>query len=182
MISHKLAPFLSAWEDEDKRPVAGYAVCQTSVLNTDLDQDKTSKNLNQNQKQNKLTGFSSLAVSGTIEDLREHAKKHTFDLLLDIFCVDNGKDLHLFYIFENSVLANTLIFKLELQNQDHVPSLSHYYKSANWLERECFDLFGIYFENHPDLRRLILYPEFAGHPLRLNYPINKAQPLVPLYA
>lgn len=60
-----------------------------------------------------------------------------------------------------------------------IDSLTELWASANWLERECFDMFGVVFKGHPDLRRILLYPEFMGHPLRKDYPADKIQPLVP---
>lgn len=60
-----------------------------------------------------------------------------------------------------------------------VASLSHLWGSANWAERECFDMFGVQFVGHDDLRRILLYPEFQGFPLRKDYDARAAQPLVP---
>lgn len=59
-----------------------------------------------------------------------------------------------------------------------VDSLVPIWKGANWLERETFDMFGIVFVGHPDLRRILMYPEFKGAPLRKDYPANKIQPLI----
>jgi NADH-quinone oxidoreductase subunit C len=60
-----------------------------------------------------------------------------------------------------------------------IDSVTDVWPGANWYERETFDLMGVTFKNHPDLRRILMYPEFTGHPLRKDYPANKTQPLVP---
>lgn len=58
------------------------------------------------------------------------------------------------------------------------PSVTGLWASANWFEREVWDLFGIRFTGHPDLRRILMYEEFQGHPLRKDYPARKRQPLI----
>jgi NADH-quinone oxidoreductase subunit C len=60
-----------------------------------------------------------------------------------------------------------------------VRSMTAVWKGANWYERYCWDLYGIRFEGHPDHRRLYMYEEFEGHPLRKDYPLRGRQPLIP---
>ena len=59
-----------------------------------------------------------------------------------------------------------------------VDSLTGLWHSANWFEREAWDLFGVTFTGHPNLKRLLMYEEFQGHPLRKDYPTRKRQPLI----
>ena len=61
---------------------------------------------------------------------------------------------------------------------EELASLCGVWRGANWAEREVFDMFGIPFAEHPDLRRILMYEEFEGHPLRKDYPIDRTQPLV----
>jgi len=72
-----------------------------------------------------------------------------------------------------------LRLEIELpENDPRCASLAELWPAFNWQERETFDMYGIKFENHPDLRRIYLYEEFVGYPLRKDYPKEKRQPLV----
>lgn len=71
--------------------------------------------------------------------------------------------------------------KVPLTEQDpQVDSVIGIYTSADWFEREAWDMYGVRFEGHPNLKRILMYDEFQGHPLRKDYPINKRQPLMPM--
>src|SRR5437879_10018974 len=74
----------------------------------------------------------------------------------------------------------SLRVKVELRSDDlKIPTITGLYRTADWWERYVYDMFGVEFTGHPDLRRLLLYPEFVGHPLRKDYPVRKRQLLVP---
>jgi len=59
-----------------------------------------------------------------------------------------------------------------------IDSVVSVWRGANWFERETFDMFGVNFRGHPDLRRILMYPEFVGHPLRKDYPAENSQQLI----
>ncbi|ANV97936.1 NADH-quinone oxidoreductase subunit C [Helicobacter enhydrae] len=104
-----------------------------------------------------------------------------FEILADIACVDNlhldtSKRFSLYYVFRKTDGREVCVY-LELDLDERVTSIEGIYKSANWAERECFDQFGVQFENHPNLRRILNHKDFKGHPLRKDYPITGYQVL-----
>lgn len=118
--------------------------------------------------------------------LVENLKKRPewdFSMLSDLTAVDWWKKrkprFDLVYHFLSLTHYHRLRVKVAVEEGEEVPTLTAYYHAANWLEREVWDLYGIKFQGHPDLKRLLLYEEFEGHPLRKDYPYNKRQPLIP---
>ncbi len=110
-----------------------------------------------------------------------------FDMLMDLTAVDystfpgreDGPRFEVVYHLYSVPHNHRLRLKTRVLEDDAVvPTALDLWPIANWFEREVWDMFGIRFEGHPDLRRLLLYEEFAGHPLRKDYPINRRQPLV----
>jgi NADH-quinone oxidoreductase subunit C len=79
----------------------------------------------------------------------------------------------------SSVTCARIRLRTYVKDREEPGTLSSIWSGANWAEREVWDMFGIKFAGHPDMRRILLYEEFVGHPLRKDYPIDKAQPLVP---
>lgn len=93
-----------------------------------------------------------------------------FDRLEMVTAVDRVEYLELVYLLTSSRLSAAVFLTCEVTSQDpHAPSLCGVWPAANWQEREVFDLFGVIFDEHPDLRRVLLPEEFVGHPLRKDY-------------
>jgi len=105
-----------------------------------------------------------------------------FGMLADLTAVDYlGQTPRFEVVYHlNSLERNVrLRVKTQVDDGEEVDTMTVLWQIANWLEREVWDLFGIRFRNHPDLKRILMYEEFVGHPLRKDYPINKRQPRVP---
>jgi NADH-quinone oxidoreductase subunit C len=121
-------------------------------------------------------------IAAVLALLRDHPDMH-FEMLTDLTAVDYlGRTprfevvYHLYSLTRN----HRLRVKVAVPEADPaVPTASALWKSALWAEREVWDLFGIQFTGHPDLRRILMYPEFVGHPLRKDYDLHLRQPLVP---
>jgi len=105
-----------------------------------------------------------------------------FDLLLDVTAVDyigNTPRFEVVYHLYSVARNHRLRLKVRVPENDvRVDSVTPVWRGANWLERETYDMYGIQFDGHPDLRRIYLYDEFQGHPLRKDYPKERRQPLV----
>ncbi len=105
-----------------------------------------------------------------------------FEMLTDVTAVDYlGQEprFEMVYHFYSVAGNHRLRIKARVPEEPaEIDSLVDVYASANWMEREVWDLYGIRFKGHPDLRRILLYEEFEGHPLRKDYPKEKRQPLV----
>ncbi len=107
------------------------------------------------------------------------------DVLMDQFAVDylhweeKALRFEVVYNLFSTKKNQRLFLKVALPEKDpSVDSVTGIWPAANWLEREVWDMFGITFKGHADLRRILMYEEFKGHALRKDYPYNKRQPLV----
>lgn len=105
--------------------------------------------------------------------------EHGFDLLSDVAGVDylnypDATDRYaVVYNLANTKTAERLVVKAYANDPDpSVPSVVPLWEGADWMEREVFDLFGVDFPGHPDLRRILMPDGFDGHPLRKDYPLR----------
>ena len=99
----------------------------------------------------------------------------SFKQLIDITAVDypeNEKRFKLVYLLLSHEFNTRILIKCFLNENEIPPSLTKIYPSANWMEREVFDMYGITFKNHPDLRRILTDYGFEGYPLRKDFPLT----------
>lgn len=124
-------------------------------------------------------------VPEIIEALRDDPSTR-MNFLRTITCVDylhREPRFEVVYVLYSMEHKHMLIVRCVVEEEDcRVPTISHLYGTAAWQEREVWDMYGIRFDGHPDLRRVLLYEEFEGHPLRKDYAKQTSQPRMELRA
>jgi NADH-quinone oxidoreductase subunit C len=98
-----------------------------------------------------------------------------FRQLMDITVVDypeNSQRFKVVYLFLSHEFNQRIILSYLINENEVIPSLTSIYPAANWMEREVFDMYGVKFKDHPDLRRILTDYGFEGHPLRKDFPLT----------
>ena len=125
--------------------------------------------------------FSQLCININIEDIistilfLKTNEKCKFKQLIDITAVDypqkekRFKIIYLLLSHENNL---RIIINININEKEKLPSITKIFPSSNWMEREVFDMYGIIFEDHPDLRRILTDYGFKGYPLRKDFPLT----------
>jgi NADH-quinone oxidoreductase subunit C len=102
-------------------------------------------------------------------------KNTKFRQLIDITAVDypeNTQRFKMIYLFLSHEFNQRIILSYLISENEVIPSLTSIYPAANWMEREVFDMYGVKFKDHPDLRRILTDYGFEGHPLRKDFPLT----------
>ena len=102
-------------------------------------------------------------------------KDTQFRQLIDITAVDypeNTKRFKMVYLFLSHEFNQRILVNYTINENEVIPSLTKIFPSANWMEREVFDMYGVNFKDHPDLRRILTDYGFEGHPLRKDFPLT----------
>ena len=121
-----------------------------------------------------------LELVDVVRALQQH-QQSLFDRLSDLSAYDNvdGKDGTERFVSVTHLYSTKYHTRIRIKclvgEKDQVPTLTGIWRMANWLERECFDMFGIVYAGHPDLRRLLMDERFEGFPLRKEYPLEGRQ-------
>ena len=98
-----------------------------------------------------------------------------FRQLVDVTAVDYPEEKQRFkiiYLLLSHELNNRIILSYTINENEVIPSITEIFPSANWMEREVFDMYGVSFKDHPDLRRILTDYGFEGHPLRKDFPLT----------
>ncbi len=98
-----------------------------------------------------------------------------FKQLIDITVVDypeRSQRFEVVYLFLSHEFNQRIVLKYSISENEVIPSITSIFPSANWMEREVFDMYGVSFKDHPDLRRILTDYGFEGHPLRKDFPLT----------
>jgi len=120
--------------------------------------------------------------AGSIVDVcRSLKEEHGFDMLADLCGGDRGPEEDPRFEVNYHLFSTTHYQRLRLkvllaEDEAHVHTVTHLWKTADWHERETYDLVGVVFDGHPDLRRILLPSDFDGHALRKDYPLRGYEP------
>jgi len=112
--------------------------------------------------------------------LRDHPEAD-FKMLSDAFGVDypsREKRFDVLYNLYSFSRNRRLFLRVQVGEGESIPTLCEVFPNANWCEREVYDLFGVHFAGHPDLRRILLPDDWDGHPLRKDYPLIGKRPVL----
>ena len=141
------------------------------TINSELTSKIISSNIKHNQiyiniKENNLTEVILFLKTNSITKFRQ---------LIDITAVDypeRDRRFKMIYLLLSHETNSRIIIDYDIKEGEVVTSLTSIYPSANWMEREVFDMYGIEFKDHPDLRRILTDYGFKGHPLRKDFPLT----------
>jgi len=98
-----------------------------------------------------------------------------FRQLIDITAVDypeKSQRFQIVYLFLSHEFNQRIIIRYSINENEVIPTLTNIFPAANWMEREVFDMYGVSFKDHPDLRRILTDYGFEGHPLRKDFPLT----------
>ena len=116
-----------------------------------------------------------------VEVCRALKQEQGFDMAPYVTAVDYLGQTPRFEVVYNlySTAKNVRIrLRMKVAEGEKLPTVTSVWRGADWFERYCWDMYGIPLEGHPDPRRLLMYEEFVGHPLRKDYPLRGRQPLI----
>lgn len=161
-----------------ERQLAGGRISMTTIEN--IQQDFKSKFPNKNlnfltQNNNDVVEVAKEDVVSVLQHLKNSGR---FDFFMQMTAVDypnREKRFDVVYELFSSKDFSRLRIKAQVGEHESIPTAQYICKAADWYEREAYDMFGIRFEGHPNLRRLLVHQQFKGHPLRKDYPADLQQ-------
>ena len=106
-----------------------------------------------------------------VSEYIKNDKNMLFDYLMSISAYDLGESeiFGIAYNFYSTSLKQYLEIRIEIDSNTDIESIAHLWRAADWHEREAYDLMGVKFKNHPDMKRILLPEDWEGHPLRKDY-------------